>query len=53
MSEKEIKFTKRQIMQSEKYKDFYVLSEVLKDDILYSVAEVDAMLKPYLYEVIK
>lgn len=48
MSKEKPKFTKKQILQSEKYKDFYVLGELLKEGVSYSVDEVDAMLKPFM-----
>lgn len=51
MAKEKTKFTKAQILKSAKYKDFYVLTELLKDDVAYSIAEVDAMLKPYKKEV--
>lgn len=43
----EIKFSKAQIMTSKKYKNFYVLNELLKDDTDYTLAQVDAMLSVY------
>ena len=53
MTKEKPKFTKQQILQSEKYKDFYILGELLKDGVLYSVDEVDAMLKPFVKGVKK
>lgn len=43
----EIKFSKAQIMASKKYKNFYVLNELLKDDTDYTLGQVDAMLSVY------
>lgn len=43
----EVRFTKEQIMASEKYKEFYVLKELLKDGALYSIEDIDAMLAVY------
>lgn len=43
----EIKFYKAQIMASKKYRNFYVLNELLKDDTEYTLEQVDAMLSVY------
>ena len=43
----EIKFYKAQIMSSKKYRDVYVLNELLKDDTEYTLEQVDAMLSVY------
>lgn len=53
MAKEKIKFTKAQIIKSDKYKDFYVLNELLKDDMAYTIAEVDAMLKPFFRKDVK
>lgn len=45
------KYTKKQILASQKYKDFYVLNELLKEDGLYSIDEIEAMLKKFKKEV--
>lgn len=43
----EIKFSKAQIMASKKYKNFYVLNELLADGKDYTLGQVDAMLSVY------
>lgn len=43
----EIKFSKEQIMTSKKYKNFYVLNELLKDNAMYTLKEIDGMLAVY------
>lgn len=43
----ERKFTKEQIIKSEKYRNFYVLNEVLKDNVLYTINDIDLMLEYY------
>lgn len=45
------KYSKRQIVTSQKYKDFYVLRELLKDDKDYSIDEIENILKPFKKEV--
>lgn len=43
----EIKFSKKQILESKKYKNFYVLNELLKENVMYSTEEIDSMLAVY------
>ena len=43
----EIKFYKAQIMASKKYRNFYVLNELLEDGKDYTLAQVDALLSVY------
>lgn len=43
----EIKFSKKQILQSQKYKNFYVLNELLKENAMYTLKEIDGMLAVY------
>ena len=43
----ERKFTKEQIIKSEKYRNFYVLNEVLKDHVMYTTNDIDLMLEYY------
>lgn len=50
-TKEKLKFSKAQILKSAKYKDFYVLTELLKDDVAYSIDEVDKMLKPFRKDV--
>lgn len=44
---KEVKFSKKQILESKKYKNFYVLRELLKDGAEYSAKEVDNVIAVY------
>ena len=50
-NKKEKKFTKKAFLRSPKYSEFYVLKELLEDDVLYSIAEVEAMLKQFRKDV--
>jgi hypothetical protein len=43
----EIKFSKKQILESKKYKNFYVLRELLKENVMYSTEEIGSMLAVY------
>lgn len=45
------KFSKRQIITSQKYKDFYILRELLKDDEKYTIDEIEKILKRFKKEV--
>lgn len=45
------KFTKTQIITSQKYKDYYVLRELLKDDKQYTIEDVEKILKRFKKEV--
>lgn len=40
-------FSKSQIIKSVRFKDFYILTEILKDDESYTVNDVKAILKKY------
>lgn len=43
----EIKFSKKQILESKKYKNFYVLRELLKENVMYGTEEIGSMLAVY------
>ncbi|WP_307745973.1 hypothetical protein [uncultured Phascolarctobacterium sp.] len=45
------KFSKKQIITSQKYKDFYVLRELLKDNEQYTLDDVENILKRFKKEV--
>lgn len=47
------KYSKRQFLSFQKYKDYYVLNELLADDGLYTIDEVEKMLKVYKKGVTK
>lgn len=47
-------FTKKQILKSDKYKQNYdVLTALLKEDKLYSLKEVDSILKKFMKGAVK